>query len=917
MLICFSAIAQQSYMANNKPASTFRDTTLSRTITAMNLTQTHLPIEKIYLQTDKPYYTSGDTLRFKCYLLNADYLTPSIRSGLAYIELDDVAGRMVKRIMAPVTSGIGWGDIILDKEDIPEGSYTLRAYTRWMLNFDEDYIFKKNFYVSSINNGSTLANAAFKLETGPDKDKVTAGLLFTTLSGDALRLRDIRLKVRSANKTLFRDKINTGIDGNFQFNFDLTDKTAIKTLSIQTQQTGKGADTTVLTIPVVLNRPENIDLQFMPEGGNLVAGIISRLGFKAIGENGKGTEVEGTIVNSRQQQVAVFQSAHNGMGSFELTPQAGETYTANIGTKKNYPLPIVNAAGIALKITPKGDDSLQLTIQGTDVQGSVYCLIGQSRGVVCFAAMVRFKDVPIKMAVAKNVFPTGIARFTILNSNNQAVNERIVYINKSDDLKVNITSDKPNYKLRDSIALHIQVNDKDGMPVQGIFSIAVTDNNQVKTDSLGNNIISNLLFTSDLKGTVEEPGWYFENNQPERANALDNLLLTQGWVGYDWKQVFNTAQQQPKYRAEKEFTIQGKLTNILNKPVKNTRLTLLQKKPLLLLDTLSDNEGNFTFKSKYFLPSDSTYYLIQTKNKNGNNRSFNIGIDVDEFVPPEFAPLKDRPQPWYVNSDTLLLKNAVTKLAQIRAEEGAVGGGHLLKEVVIKDKKIIPGSKNLNGPGGADITLDEKDMFKARNMTLYELLKQKYKDFHKIEHNGRSQYFWDYHGTPLIDIVIDSIRISDLHFSKDMFMDMLTASEIKGIEVMTTGQYALLYVKPPMPYKPGMVFLEITTYSGHGAFLTHTPGRYVYKAIPLSLPRQVYSPKYIDKYSGLALGTDLRSTVYWQPNVVTNAEGKATVSFFSADKPAGYTAIIEGTDLNGGLGYQRQEIKIVSKMPNR
>jgi hypothetical protein len=114
----------------------------------------------------------------------------------------------------------------------------------------------------------------------------------------------------------------------------------------------------------------------------------------------------------------------------------------------------------------------------------------------------------------------------------------------------------------------------------------------------------------------------------------------------------------------------------------------------------------------------------------------------------------------------------------------------------------------------------------------------------------------------------------------------------------------------PDKYVP--IFLEITTYSGHGAFLTKTPGRYVYKAIPLSLPKQFYSPRYADKSGNTAMGTDLRSTIYWEPNIITDAEGKATVSFFSADKAADYVAIIEGTDLNGGLGYQRKSLKIVS-----
>jgi hypothetical protein len=101
-----------------------------------------LPTEKLYLQLDKPYYVLGDTLRFKAYLLNAG-LTASTRSGLLYVELDDNTNKLIKRILVPVVSGVSWGDIALDEEQFPSGNYTIRAYTNWMLNFGEDYIFKK------------------------------------------------------------------------------------------------------------------------------------------------------------------------------------------------------------------------------------------------------------------------------------------------------------------------------------------------------------------------------------------------------------------------------------------------------------------------------------------------------------------------------------------------------------------------------------------------------------------------------------------------------------------------------------------------------------------------------------------------------------------------------------------------------
>ncbi len=116
-----------------------------------------------------------------------------------------------------------------------------------------------------------------------------------------------------------------------------------------------------------MNRPEKTDLQFMPEGGNLVAGITTKVGFKAIAEDGKGVALAGKIYNSKQQEITAFKTIHAGMGSFELTPQAGESYHAKItlpkGIQKDYPLPLASLTGTALGIKATDNDSLILTLK--------------------------------------------------------------------------------------------------------------------------------------------------------------------------------------------------------------------------------------------------------------------------------------------------------------------------------------------------------------------------------------------------------------------------------------------------------------------------------------------------------------------------------------------------------------------------
>jgi hypothetical protein len=902
---------------NKTPAAIASTMGVKTIVSAIDTIRRRLPIEKLHLHLDKPYYIIGDTLRFKAYLFRSDFLTPSFKSGLLYIQLDDAGGKTIKTIMVPLVEGVSWGDIALDERDIPQGSYTIRAYTNWMRNFGEDYVFKKNIYVSAIN-GSALIKADFKLAKQSDKYNIQSTIRFTGLNKEPLRLKDMSFRVMDGKRALFKNKATTGMDGSINIGFDLPDNTAIKNLSIQAQQITKAADEApILTIPVTISRAENTDLQFMPEGGDMVVGIKSKIGFKAISEDGKGIPVSGRIYNSKQQQVAIFKSTHAGMGCFDLRPVPQETYTAKIvspeGINKTFTLPIAKEAGTALKVIHLGSDSLQITVAKTPdltagPASKTYYLLAQARGLICYAGIINFSEEPfIKRAIASNLFPTGITRFTLMSATNQPLNERVVYIDHHDNLQVNLTANKQSYSTRDSIALNLLVTDKAGKPVQGTFSLAVTDNSQVRVDSIGSNIINDLLMTADLKGTIEEPGYYFENNTPQAKTDLDNLMLTQGWVGYDWKQVFTPALPKPAYPAEAEFTVTGKVTNLFNKPVKGTSVVLFSKNPLIVTDTVTDKDGNFVFKGLF--PVDTAMFKLQAKNK--NNKSTNVGITANEFKAPTFSTMPPV-KPWYVNSDTLLINNGNTKIAQQKAQANYTGEGNLLKEVAIKDKKTVKDSKNLNGTGEADFILDEKDIGKMTHLSLKDLLAKSFKNFQKI---SRDYYLLN---NRYVALVIDGVFVQQYGLSVDMYMDMLVAEDIKGIEVIQTPKYAVAY-NPRIIYlltrysdRYVPLYLEITTRSGNGAFMNNTPGTYLYKTLPFSLPTKFYRPKYTANNSGIALGTDLRSTIHWEPNVITNAEGKATITFYSADNPTGYTVILEGTDLNGGLGYKRQKINVTS-----
>jgi hypothetical protein len=888
-----------------------RNDQLKKEALADSASQQYAP-EKIYIQFDKPYYAVDDTIWFKAWLMNGPTFFMHSKSGLLHIDIANDSNKVIKQYLLPVQDGVTWGNIVLSKSDFRPGNFVLWAYTNWMRNFSDDHFFYKRIQVTGAGESNWLVNASIN----NDKNAINAKLEFTDIGKRPVAGQSLVVKLMQGRKTWYKQDFQTDKGGFLNINFK---SSAITNSLFLTAENGAG---TKAIIPLNINSAGNIDLQFMPEGGYLLAGINAHIAFKAIGEDGKGVDLSGVIVDQNQQEVATFHSLHNGMGSFEMPVKAGDIYKAKIklpdGSFKEYLLPPVKPSGTVLQIkNEQGKDSLEVIVAGSDdiIQtGGNFLLTGKARGVDFYSATISLNKNNRYIAIAKSLFPTGIAHFTLVSANGQPLNERLVYIDHQDNLHVDITPGATTYSPKDSIALSLSVTDNAGKLVAGNFSLAVTDDAFVKADTLNDdNILSRMLLTSDLKAYVEGAGYYFQQNT-NATQALDNLLLTQGWIGYEPLKL-------PKpYKPETEYAVAGNVKNVFNKSVRNTHVLLFSKSPTIFMDTLTDEKGNFSFHQ--FPRIDTPLFILKAVNRSGN--SFNVGINVNEPLPPVFnAPKMPLQMPWYVNSDTTLmnyLKNDVAYQQQNYLPDGK----HRLKEVVIKAKKIVKGSQNLNGPGNADVILGEKDLEKADKKSLLHLLEENIKGFHEsygtsFAHNGgqNAVNLWYFIGLRPIVVLVDGIMLN-LMYANYTFEDLKyylqshNAEDIKGMEIMKSDKYTLYYASRYYANMDDFAFIELTTRSGHGPITDNTPGMYLYKPLAISWPKQFYKPRYLvtDTVKHLP---DLRSTIHWEPNIITDEYGKATVWFYAADKPATYTIITEGTDFNGNLGYKRQKIIINSK----
>jgi hypothetical protein len=860
-----------------------------------------LPIEKVYLHIDKPYYTIGDTLWFKSYLVNGANLTASKMSGLLYVELYNDTSTMVRRISIPIKDGFGWGQIPLPGKIFREGGYTIRAYTNWMQNFEAAYFFTQRLYIGTATASNWLVNANATVGHITDKDELIVNIKLNRVdkSFSPVALRRVGVKLYDDWRYIYSQEMQTGIDGSLKLSSTIKDKADISKMRVQITTREKDDGNRIIQVPLDVTR--KIDLQFLPEGGNLVAGLKSVIGFKAITENGKGVYVSGGIFDSNGIKIVNFASLHNGMGTFELKPKKGEKYIAKLDNPniQGFELPLINDIGTVMHISnPERDQSIGIVIYGTGnslSNDSAYYLIGTSTGVMYYSQKVEINQPEIK--VAKKIFPSGIVRFTLFKGK-IPLNERAVYVDNRDQLSIHITPHKAVYSKRDSVALTIEVKDKYGSPIQGGFSLAVTDNSQVRPDTLNNNGIAvSLLLNSELKGYVESPGYYFNREDKQAWLAMDNLLLTQGWRGYTWKDVFATSKT-PLFEMEKQFKITGKVTSLTKKPVANAQVIISSQKPSFIATVNTDADGKYVFKN---LPQiDSGSFFIQANNSNGKKISFG-NISVNNFIPAA-PPITMGPiMPWYINTDSTMI-NRIRRKKDKENEANLELTGLVLKEVKINDRKIVKDAFGSYDSDNSDLAFDEKDIKESAVINLYDLLKQKLPGFEVVKDwkwaGGRARIKLDKFMISTTNISID--RGSLPLFIDDPYSAEELIAELKEIKIATLKSFVAVW--SPRFTQNGRFppSIMLTTINGNGWYKYPKTGTTTYRPLPITYPQQFYSPKYSVK--SVNTEADYRSTIYWEPNILTDQHGRARVSFFAADLPTNYTINIQGQSEFGFIG---------------
>ncbi|MFK7947858.1 MAG: carboxypeptidase regulatory-like domain-containing protein, partial [Saprospiraceae bacterium] len=309
-------------------------------------------------------------------------------------------------------------------------------------------------------------------------------------------------------------------------------------------------------------------------------------------------------------KVAEFSSYYQGMGSFLLLAKANEKYTAKItkpaGISERYNLPLAKANTANLNIIEQTKDRITLRVS-SNVEAN-YALMVTSREQVFVTELLDKLNGEKTIEINTKDLPIGIAKLTLFNGENQPIAERLAFVNPRQQLNIEIETDKENYQLRETVKAKIKVTDENGKPVKGQFSVSVVDETLLThADDKQANLLAYYLLTSDLKGNIKEPNFYFEaqteDDRVDRKKALDYVLLTHGWRRFSWEQMMVNSFPRMRYQFE-TTKFQGQVIDAFNRPLANAKVIVEGSKRWkdATYETTTDRYGRFVLNKVGLLP---------------------------------------------------------------------------------------------------------------------------------------------------------------------------------------------------------------------------------------------------------------------------------------------------------------------------
>jgi hypothetical protein len=621
------------------------------------------------------------------------------------------------------------------------------------------------------------------------------------------------------------------------------------------------------------------DVQFFPEGGNLVAGLSSKVAFKVTAPNGNGLAVyRGAVIDQHNDTVARFQPLMFGIGSFTFTPAANNSYKAiiktNQGSKVIKELPMANNRGYVMQLKDNGA-SLEVTVNSNNGDGEVF-LFAHTRQLVKAALSSPLNSGAATFSIDKNKLGEGVSHITVFNSARQPVCERLYFKRVKQLLQIDAAADQSQYATRKKVNINVATKGLKGAAVSANLSLSV-----YRVDSLQqmdtDDIFNYLWLRSDLKGNIESAGYYFQNQNAGAEAAMDNLMLSQGWRRFQWNNIVNNTSPAfgflPEYN---DHLINAKITNTLTgMPAKNIVAYLsVPGKRVQLYASRSDSLGRLVFNTKQlFGPGE---VVAQTNSE----RDSTYRIDV---LSPFSEQYSKYPAPQF----------SVAPGLQKALEEHSLGMQVQNLYAINKIKRFYDPGVDSSGFFARPYKTYLLDNY-TRFTTMEEVLREYVREDNIVRSRGRyhikvlnEKGFLD--GDPIV--LLDDVPVFNI--DKVMAIDPL---KVRKLEVIRDRYF----------YGPTVnegVF-SFTTYKGDLGGVEIDPHAVVLDYEGLQLKREFYSPVYDTEKAAGSRVPDFRNLLFWSADVNTNTTGKGQLSFYTSDQKGKYAVSVQGISEDGDAAAQ-------------
>ena len=855
------------------------------------------PVEKVHIHFDKPYYAVGDTIWFKTYLNHN--LIEYNPSKIVYVEMLNSKDSLIQTMRVPLKENGGAGQLVLDPQFISQDNYRFRAYTKWMANFDAGYFYNKIVPVGDAINKKLGAEVTFTPQNAT-KTKVT--FQFRDRSGNLLGRKKITWEAIDGWDAFDKGKTETDDMGKVSINLTIKEQEYLKKGRLNVIVENANSDGNLVGSYPLKNALWDADVQFFPEGGDMLAGVSKKLAFKAVSSTGKGLKVNGKIIDSKKKEIATFTDLAMGMGAINFVPIEGESYKAVVkfenGEERTYDLPEVVNEGINVILHKDDPITLNLALITNEtyyqkMANQPFYVLGQSNGHLVYAAQATLKNSSILVNIPREKLPNGIIQITVMQPNGKLLSERLVFNSSQPLIDIAVKSDKANYTKKELTKLSINVAPKDSLI--GNYSVSVIDESKVPfNDDNDLGILSDFLLVSDLKGYVEKPNYYFNPENENRSDALDALLMTQGFRRFSYDDLLSEKLPKVQFFPEQGISLTGTLRLNTGRPYPNGGLLLSIPARALRKDAYTDNNGRFAFENLVFPDSSKV-----TINARGNDNFRNLVINMDQSY---FPGIDDGNV--YTNDN---LQNIDQQLkSYLTNSKNEYRTSILIDEVQVTgvQKKTVTSKEfsALSGLSMPEHRIEAERIGGCNVLTMclstlltgitYDNQTLKYYITRNYNQGSRVPVQFFLNGMPIDEPSLNSIQPSEIEAIEIFLRDDLgTVSRM----YQNDGVVSIMTKKDESKKQPRMSLAEIESMLPKTNIIDMMPLGYVKE-------RQFYTPKYATADSKNT--NDYRTTIYWNPHVTLDSTGNVNLEYYNGDGSGKYKVIVEGQDRSGSIGRE-------------